>query len=316
VSGVPFDRANIYRIRGWLGTLPLPPRRKKTPPEGWTGHGAPYPTDDDLRSFRTNPETPIGNLALRLPSSAVGIDVDNYGDKPGASTLAAREAQWGPLPATYISTSRDDGISGIRFYRVPAGLKWPGEAGPGIETIHAGHRYAVVWPSVHDETGRLYQWHTPDGRVAAVPPRVTDLPSLPDAWVMGLTGGVLQADQPQIPAAGLETVRDYLATAPAGLPCRFVQRLVGRIALELTSGGSRHEAINGKMMLLVRAADWGHAGVPTAVQSVRRLFFAIANDRAPGEAEAEFTRSVAGAVAKVLASPARRQGKGCCGGGP
>ena len=115
----------------------------------------------------------------------IGIDVDDYGDKHGGKTLAELEIELGLLPETVISTSRE-GVSGIRFFRVPAGLKWPSQAGPDVEIIRHGHRYAMVWPSVHPE-GREYVWA---GKVNGhLPPTVAELPELPPEWVQHLTGG-------------------------------------------------------------------------------------------------------------------------------
>lgn len=79
------------------------------------------------------------------------------------------------------STSRGDGVSGIRLFRVPAGRAWR-DLGPGVETIHAGWRYVVAAPSVHPE-GREYRWLDADGNRIDNPPRFDTLPELPAAWV-------------------------------------------------------------------------------------------------------------------------------------
>ncbi len=96
-------------------------------------------------------ERPNWNIRLRLMLGVVGLDVDNYGSKPGLLTITDHEKLWGPLPPAPVSTSRIDG-SGIRFYRLCrggcTGLKWPTGLA-GVDIIRAGHRYAVVWPSIH-----------------------------------------------------------------------------------------------------------------------------------------------------------------------
>ncbi len=99
---------------------------------------------------------PDGNIALRLPDGVVGIDVDHYGDKTGGDTIAEHENRWGRLPAAPLTTSRADGLSGIRLYRVPPGTRLVGEL-PDVEIIQPHHRYAIVSPSVHPE-GRAYRW--------------------------------------------------------------------------------------------------------------------------------------------------------------
>lgn len=123
---------------------------------------------------------PAANIGLRLPPNVLGVDVDCYAGKPGAATLKALEAAHGTLPPTVASTSRSDG-SAIGLFRVPPGRSWPTGPGPGIEFVHAGHRYVVAAPSMHPE-GRPYRWVLPAGHAGnAVTP--ADLPDLPSAWV-------------------------------------------------------------------------------------------------------------------------------------
>jgi hypothetical protein len=114
----------IYTAVGWTDVLPLPPREKADPPSGYTGkkHAGVSLTATMLEKWATTQAD--GNIALRLPPGILAIDVDAYGDRPGAETLAKLEAQAGPLPATWISSSRDDGVSGIRLFKVPDGLAW------------------------------------------------------------------------------------------------------------------------------------------------------------------------------------------------
>jgi len=143
---------------------------------------------------------PAGNIALRLPDDVIGIDLDLYPDPskdhPAVERMAAWDAllgQLGPLPESPRATGRDDGISGIRLYRVPSGWKGAGilpgapvceghplpggrEAKPGDrvspgEVIQHHHRYMVAPPSVHP-SGRRYRWH--GGNL----PAVSGLPSL------------------------------------------------------------------------------------------------------------------------------------------
>lgn len=60
------------------------------------------------------------NLAIRLPETVIGLDVDAYDGKPGEETMLARIDELGDLPKAPRSSSRpDDKVSGIRFYRVP-----------------------------------------------------------------------------------------------------------------------------------------------------------------------------------------------------
>ena len=167
--------APVYRTHGWEGVLHLPAGQKWPPPPGWTGRDAPYPNAATVARWCSN--FPSGNLGLRLPETVLGVDVDAH--KGGS--LEPLVAACGELPRTWWSTSRTDG-SGIFFFAVPAGVRWQeSRAGHSIELIHRGHRYAVVWPSIHPE-GRPYKWVDPDGVVTDEVPRVDALPRLPASW--------------------------------------------------------------------------------------------------------------------------------------
>ncbi len=175
--------ARAYLTAGY-SPLPLPPGRKWPPPKCWTGAGAPMADLEQVRRWIRS--DPAGNIALRLPDGVIGIDLDLYPDPskdhPAVERLAAWDAltgSLGPLPDSPRATSRDDGVSGIRLYRVPLGWKAAGilpaapvceghplpgggEAKPG-DLVSPGeviqhHRYMVAPPSVHP-SGRRYRWH-------------------------------------------------------------------------------------------------------------------------------------------------------------
>lgn len=203
--------AEHYRRAMWVHVLPLPPRAKTPPPGGYTGRKADK-TPDDAQIDQWVRQQPGGNLCLRMPGDVIGIDVDDYeyeyhardpetkaklylpdgapdmrpGVKTGNITLGGLEDELGPLPATWRSSSRGDGPSGIRFYRVPSGLLW-GDFGEHLEAIWWGHRYAVVWPSVNPDSNMRYLWidetEGEDAEWGCPPPKVTDLPDLPESWV-------------------------------------------------------------------------------------------------------------------------------------
>src|SRR5690606_17877451 len=113
------EAAGLYYQAGWRGVLPLPPGQKIPPPKGTTGHSGLWPSWPDIQAWAD--ENPTGNIALRLPNTVVGIDVDHYEEKRGGDTLAEAERRWGALPPTVRSTARIDGISGIRLFRIEAG---------------------------------------------------------------------------------------------------------------------------------------------------------------------------------------------------
>jgi hypothetical protein len=176
------EQALTYALAGWPGVLPLPAREKSPVPTGYTGKSGEYTDLNKVAEWVSGPRGD-GNVALRMPSTVVGIDVDAYGSKVGWASFKELLERCGDLPATWCSTSRDDGKSGIRFYQIPEGTGWRKAHSPEhIDIIRAAHRYAVVWPSIHPE-GRQYRWIDPDGALTTEPPQPEWLPELPTEWL-------------------------------------------------------------------------------------------------------------------------------------
>jgi hypothetical protein len=305
VTGPYAAAAERYWQAGWRGVLPLPAGKKSPPPDGWTGHGAPYPSYADIVTWIEDRGT--GNLALRMPADILGIDVDAYGDKPGAATLAELEAEHGPLPATWVSTSRDDGISGIRLFQVPVGVNWI-SALPGIETIHAGHRYLVAAPSIHPITGRKYRWTSPAGKAADQPPGPAGLPELPLPWVVALARPYARAQASDLHQA--EAVA-WLGQLRGGDPCPPVALVLEQAVRQLTTagGGARHEIARDSSRALTAFGGEGHAGVSGALGQLGHAFTAAALDPARGDntrsadqAQAEYRDLLVGAIRLAAAA--------------
>lgn len=284
------DAWQTYHTLGWQSVLPLPARRKKSPPRGFTGAGAAAPSYADMMQWAEL--YPDGNIALRLPDGVIGIDIDHYGDKTGGDTIAEHKNRWGPLPAAPRTTSRTDGISGIRLYRVPPGTRLVGEL-PDVEIIQPHHRYAIVWPSIHPG-GRAYRWlDTGDNEID--PPRPDDLPNLPHAWVEGLTDHA-PAERANITAAECDSVVRSAHTQ--GNPSRRVADRVQRALGELQAKGSRHAHTRDNVLALLRMGKQNEAGVAAALADLGRAYIAAVADRAtPGEAADEFRRMIARAGA-------------------
>ncbi len=178
-----------YWQRGWLGVLPLPPGRKTPPPYGYTGRSGRWPDWDKVHQWEQEHDT--GNVAIRVPNTVVGIDVDDYDNKKGAACLDHATKLWGELPPTVRSTSRLAGTSGIRMFRIPPGVElatvitFPDLGLDGIEVVQYFHRYTVAWPSVHPTTKRVYRWLDSDGNLSPIP-YLGSLPDLPETWIAGL----------------------------------------------------------------------------------------------------------------------------------
>jgi hypothetical protein len=305
------EAAPGYWRAGWDGCLPLPVGRKYPPPSDYTGEHGAWPSWPDVMAWAEGSEG-AGNIGLRLPHHVLGLDVDAYGDKAGAHTLGAAVKRWGPLPPTWMSTSRTDGVSGIRLYRIPEGLAWPGEMGAGVEIIQYRHRYAVVAPSVHP-SGASYRWITPDSAIGTFP-AVDDLPNLPEAWVDGITGGkaaISQARGTRNFTAALEWIDDTVE----GAPCeRTAAALAAALADVASAKGSMHEVVRNHVLRLVRLGEQMHSGMTFALMGLQGDFLANVTDRNRGgdarsqiQAANEWERMIVAAVNLVTANPSVAQ---------
>lgn len=190
----PYARsALIYFDRGWSGALPMPTGKmaKTFPPKGFTGKDGRYPPRDLVARWSVTRSD--SNIALRLPPGVVGIDVDAYEGKDGMVTLNELRARLGPWRADpddgvlVRSSSRADGTSGVYLFRadLPENRRWRGDLGPGIEVVHAGHRYVMAAPSKHPKTDATYYWW--DGAERVRLPDPDDLPKLADSWLDAMT---------------------------------------------------------------------------------------------------------------------------------
>lgn len=226
----PFaDGAEALLASGLGSPLPVPFGQKAPPPSGYTGAGGIRPSGPDVEEWRAYQGG--DNIALRLAPDVIGVDVDAYDGRAGATTLAAFEADHGALASTWRLTSRDDGVSGIRLYRLPEGVDEAdlGDMGPGVEVIRAGHRYGMSAGSVHP-SGRVYEWVTPDGTRSLTPPHVDDLPVLTTAQVEGLR------------RKGKGTARTTVSTETLDAHLEAHPQLVESLRNYLTKAGEGHLA--------------------------------------------------------------------------
>ncbi len=289
------DAAHDYAAAGWQ-PLPLPARKKKDPPAGFTGYRGNAPTPAQIAHWIAT--APGSNIGIRMPDGIIGIDIDHYGDKTGGDDIARLEADHGQLPATYTSTSRDDGISGIRFYRVPVGTRLPGSLSTSIEIIQPHHRYAVVWPSIHPE-GATYQWTDPADEHLDEAPQIDDLPDLPWSWI-----NALKVERPASIAADPATSTHVAAFVSDTAARVRPQALRGiRTSLENRTKG-RHDTLVDRSCQVAReaAAGWYPAG--EGFDLLEQWWRSVIDD--PRRIEStEFADAIAWAVGQAAADPAR-----------
>lgn len=295
--------------------MPLRIKEKWPPASGFTGAAGRMVNEEDVKGWLkrgktvgagTRQEFEPGNIALRLPPYVLGIDADMYEGKAGRATLEAAEAKWGALPATWMSTSKDDG-SGIRLYRIPEGLAWPESLtqhfGGGVELIRWDHRYCVVSPSIHDKTGQMYVWVTPDGDVVWDEfPAPDELAELPEAWVHGLTAGEEWKGRA---AADLDDneVFDWLKQCNGGGMCQTMQATLGKYSRELrvtSDEGGMHDVMRDGAWAILQDAKQGHTGVIKALKKFQKVWVAqSAARRSAHQSESEWKRQVIRGVQKV-----------------
>lgn len=301
------SQAFNYIKSGCAGAIPVgtdaKPLDKDPPPPGYTGwkHGDKWPTDDKAAEWTR--ERGHFNIALRLARDFVSLDVDAY--KPGAvDTMKAITAAHGKLPRTWVSSSRSDG-SGIRLFRLPFDvtegvfantINHPdGTDQTAGEVIHHGHRFAVVWPSIHPDTGNTYQWHHQDTGESRIP-LPDEIPELPAEWVDHLRGECSCYD------SGYDWTKIRVTSGDPVADC------YSRWHSKLVSGTySRHDAALGGTMPLVAFRYRGWPGADECLAKLESAFLASVtqgdNTRTQGEARAEWQRMVDGAEEKAPSSP-------------
>ncbi len=134
---------------------------------------------------------PQANIGVVLaPSHLVAIDIDPRNG--GLDTIAAIEAQRGPLESDVLQFTGGGGEH--RVFSVPAGqtISVPGSLGPGVDVKHNG--YIVVEPSIH-VSGKRYAFEASsdplEGAVASpLPDWIRDLARQPATMVpAGVTPG-------------------------------------------------------------------------------------------------------------------------------
>jgi hypothetical protein len=207
------------------------------------------------------------------------------------------------LPATVWSTSRTDGVSGIRLFRLPKGVSaehWRGVAGPGVEIVTHWNRYVVCAPSIHPE-GRRYRWLAQDGSVMDCAPWPKLLRTLPMAWCdyLASSGTAPGRGRGAEPAEGPAA---WLAEHGGGEPCTWTAEsgahALSKVRAAQYTGGA-HDAAGAAVWLLVLGIAEGHQGVNVPLSAIRAAFLAALEGRQRrrgADAVGEWRRLMAGAI--------------------
>lgn len=313
----------LYRKAGWGGTIPLPYKEKHPPPTGFTGHRAEYPDVEQLKKWMNAGRS---NIGLRLAGvdnefEIVGIDVDHYKKggkhKKGGDQLTDLEKTLGNLPATWVSSSRTDGRSGIRYYRVPRGLAFRGQIDKDIECISKGYRFAVVWPSIHPEGG-TYWWFPPgvlphaEGRELwdGTLPCAKDLSILPEKWLTYLTQDKMRAESDDRidMDSKVDEVYQWADDTFHGDEdtklCSLMRDKLNKHKKLISEEATSHDKIVNAHMNMFHLAAEGHLGWNEALNELEAFFQKITIDRdkrSKPEVDGEIFRSRINGLRKVKA---------------
>ena len=107
----------------------------------------------------------------------IDVDVKHDQGKYGDESLKALESELGELPETWVAIT---GSGGLHYYfKYPEGHEIKNSASQLAQDIdiRAQGGYVVAPPSVHPDTGRLYEWE------CGSDPKETPLAELPEKWL-------------------------------------------------------------------------------------------------------------------------------------
>ena len=318
------DAQGLYIQAGWTTDFNILPVKGKSQdlPVGFTGYSTAIATAEQYQRWaRQKPEYNI-TLALVADSEFVLFDVDTDHEK-GKEGYVQWFEFWDSLgidcteidAQCWINSSRENpSARGQRLVRVPKGLEWPSKLDADIEIIRYGHRHAVVYPSIHPDTGRQYEWYkpgdtkTPSDRIPT-PEDITF--TLPEAAVRKITGGVKRQPRAQRKDMAWTEVSDWLISRAdaEGTPCADMAAQL-RKAKDLilnrhVYGLDVHHAMLRGTDSLIHLAHEGHSGGVTALQELFEVFTSVSEtrDSDPALHAAEWKRAVEGSVAKKQGDP-------------
>jgi hypothetical protein len=292
--------AQRYFDAGWW-PIPVFGDDKAGIPSGVTGNEGKAVVQTDINRWLRS--YPAANIALRLPPDLVGIDIDNYGEKPGVATMQAMIEKCGPLPPTVVATARDL-PSGKYLYRVPMGTRLRGKVGPGVEIIQSHHRYVVCAPSVH-HTGAVVRWIDEQAEESIDLPDWDMIPDLPWAWINELTKPVQPTSTAGLIACGrpaaTKQMQDWLRRSRRRRRPGWLDAVVRRVEAEIN--GNHHDTMQ---TALCQVAVESEASAYTAAEAVECLREIWARTTHADRAE-EFESMLAWAVGQLDTDEARRR---------
>lgn len=291
--------APLYRAAGWMQVIPLPEGRKTPPPAGFTGRSRKPVTDEQVQVW--SQATPNANTGIVIPEGVLVLDIDaeqgHQVKADGAKGISELSQELGALPATWSSTSHGiDSPARHLFYKVPEGLAWKGGAIEGVDILQPGHRYSVVWPSIHP-SGEMYCWYTPSGSTTSQIPHISDLATLPWKWV-----DYLRKPEHTTPKPAFNTLISHETGTYDTRMCKAINTFLNKTLSNPASKGSRHDTTLQAVWALVNFAQEGHRGALDAINQLKPRFIAeIAPDRPGKEREAarEWAAILSGAMEKV-----------------
>src|SRR5690606_5319408 len=303
----PYDEAAEIYLAGEL--LPIPVRGKNPPVTGATGYEGTVTFDkvngwlhSDVKArAKAGRGAGYDNLAIRHQLT-LAIDVDEgYGGKNGVEQLARFAAERGlpPLPATWSSTARgEDSGSRQYFYRIPEDITFTTKPCKSVELCTWHHRFSVVAPSVHPDTGNTYAWYEPgaDGvpptwgpRTARIP-RADMWPTLPAEWFETFRGNAANADR----SVETVSVAELVKTFRDGQPDSYVQRLLAKWGDPKQHVG--HDEAKDALVHAFMLGREGHTGVRELLNLLWTRYLTYLNEARPRVAQFE-ARSLVAATA-------------------
>ncbi|MBS5234397.1 MAG: bifunctional DNA primase/polymerase, partial [Collinsella sp.] len=291
--------APLYRAAGWMQVIPLPEGRKTPPPSGFTGRSRKPVTDEQVQVW--SQATPNANTGIVIPEGVLVLDIDaaqgHQVKADGAKGISELSQELGMLPATWSSTSHGiDSPARHLFYKVPEGLAWKGGAIEGVDILQPGHRYSVVWPSIHP-SGEMYCWYTPSGSTTSQIPHISDLATLPWKWV-----DYLRKPEHTTPKPAFNTLISHETGTYDTRMCKAINTFLNKTLSNPASKGSRHDTTLQAVWALVNFAQEGHRGALDAINQLKPRFIQeVAPDRQGKEREAarEWASILSGAMEKV-----------------